>query len=75
MKGLGSVLATLRVDGRPLELSKILTPQSNHVWLPQLIYNNKDDYKSISICFNCGSIMEDGEFIDAQKEEKSKEEK
>lgn len=65
LKGLGFTLQKLVINGERFNLG--LTEMSNHVWLPQ---GNK-----LHICFNCGSIMDDGNFIDAnEKEEKDKQE-
>ncbi len=65
LKGLGSTLQRLMINGKRLDFG--LTERSNHVWLPQ--------GQKLSVCFNCGSIMDDGNFIDAQEKEEIKEEK
>lgn len=73
LKGLGSTLQAIKIDGRRLEFG--LTEYSNHVWLPQVVRED-GELKSIQICFNCGSVMAKGKFIDAnEKEEKEQEEK
>lgn len=72
LQGLGSTLQRLMVNGKRLDFG--LTESSNHVWLPQIIKED-GEYRSINVCFNCGSVMDKGNFIDAQEEEIKKEEK
>ena len=63
LKGLGLTLQSLVINGQKLNLG--LTAQSHHVWLPQ---------GKIQVCFNCGSIMDKGVFVDAQEKEVGKKE-
>ena len=68
LKGLGYTLQSLVINKQRLDLG--LTELSCHVWLPQRYQG-----RTIQVCFNCGSIMDKGVFIDAQEKEESKEEK
>lgn len=57
LTGLGSTLNRLIINGVKRD---IFSQYSNHIWLPQ---TDHDDGAHIDVCYNCKSVMKDGNFI------------